>query len=322
MRLDRRGVVVGLAAAVASPAVRAADWPAGRQIRIVVPFPPAGATDVIGRLLAQKFGELWKSNVIVENKAGAGGNIGTEQVARAEPNGDTILLVSVGMATNPYLYTNLSYRPVEDFAPVALVALVPNMLIAGKHTPFNTVQELIDYGRGNPGKLSYGSSGIGTSVHLSGELFQKLTGVSMVHVPYRGTALAIQDMIGGRLDVIFDNITASLPQARAGTVKALGITTGKRSPLAPELAPINETVPGFDVTSWFALFVPRATPPAIIDRINADTRVALDDPTVKERLAALGAEQVGSTPAGLAAFLALESAKWGRLISEVGIKAQ
>jgi tripartite-type tricarboxylate transporter receptor subunit TctC len=320
---DRRSLLAGGASLLALPSIARAQsaWPAGRNIRIIVPFPPAGATDVLGRLVGERLGEYWGARVLIENKAGAGGNIGTEQAARSAPDGDTILIVSVGMATNPYLYTKLNYDPVKDFDPVTLIAMVPNVLVAGKHTPYNDVAGLIAYARDNPGKVTYGSSGVGTSVHLSGELFQKLTGAKMQHVPYRGTALAMQDLMGGRIDIIFDNITAAMPQVNAGTVKALGITTAKRSPNAPNLVPVNDTLPGFDVTSWFAFFVPKGTPPAIIDRLQADTRRALAEPTVREKVAALGAEAVGSSPADLAAFLKAEGDKWGKLITEVGIKA-
>jgi tripartite-type tricarboxylate transporter receptor subunit TctC len=325
-RISRRTFVSAVGAgavSLAAPSVLRAQsaWPAGRQIKIIVPFPPAGATDVLGRLMAERFGEYWGARVIIENKPGAGGNIGTEQAAKSAPDGDTILIVSVGMATNPYLYNNLTYDPVKDFEPVSLVAMVPNILIAGLHTPYNSVKEFVDFAKANPGKVTYGSSGVGTSVHLSGELFQKLVGTKMQHVPYRGTAMAIQDMIAGQIDVIFDNITASLPQARGGKVKALGITTAKRSAFAQDLAPIAETVPGFDVTSWFGFFAPKGTPRAIIDRINADTKRALAEQPIKDRLAALGAEAVGSSPEDLGAFLKSEGDKWGKLIQEVGIKA-
>jgi tripartite-type tricarboxylate transporter receptor subunit TctC len=322
-RPDRRLLIGGMAAAVAMPAiVRAqASWPQGRTIKITVPFPPAGATDVLGRLMAERFGAYWGARVVVENKPGAGGNIGVEQVARSAPDGDNILIVSVGMATNPYLYDSLTYDPVRDFDPVTLVAMVPNILIAGKNTPFNTVKELVDFARANPGKLTYGSSGVGTSLHLSGELFKKMTGTNIQHVPYRGAALAIQDMLAGQIDLIFDNITSALPQARGGTVKGLGITTAKRSAAAPELQPIAEVVPGFDVTSWFSFFVPKGTPPAVIARINADTKRALAEPEVQAKMAALAAEGVGSSPQELATFLASESERWGRLIREVGAKA-
>jgi tripartite-type tricarboxylate transporter receptor subunit TctC len=201
-----------------------------------------------------------------------------------------------------------------------MVALVPNLLVVSNQLPVKSVAELVAYAKANPGKLSYGSSGVGTSVHLSGELFQKLTGTKMVHVPYRGTAQATQDLIAGRIDLIFDNITQALPHARAGSIRGLGITTAKRSVSAPEFAPIADTVPGFDVSSWFALFAPAKTPQAVIDKVQADAKAALADPTVRARMDALAAEPVGNSPAELGAFLQAEMKKWGDLIKEVGVK--
>jgi tripartite-type tricarboxylate transporter receptor subunit TctC len=321
--VDRRRFVASTAALIAAPSVVTAQsaWPAGRNIRIVVPFPPAGATDVLGRIMAERFGEYWGARVVVENKPGAGGNIGAEQVARSAPDGDSILIFSVGMATNPHLYQNMTYDPIKDFDPISLIAMVPNILIAGKHTPYNTVQEFVAFAKANPGKITYGSSGIGTSLHLAGELFQKMTGAKMQHVPYRGAALAIQDLLAGQIDVVLDNITSALPQARAGAVKGLAITTAKRSQFAPELQPLADVVPGFDVTSWFAFFAPKGTPRPIIDRIGADVRRALAEPAVKEKMASLAADSVGSTPEELGALLRSESEKWGTLIRDAGIKA-
>ena len=323
--IDRRSLLAALGAgAIAAPgsAFAQAAWPQGRTIKLVVPFPPAGATDVLGRLVADKLGQSWGINFVVENRAGAGGNIGTDAVAKAEPNGDTLLIVSVGMATNQYLYPKLNYDPVKDLAPITMVALVLNLLVVNKDLPVKSVADLIAYAKANPGKLSYGSSGIGTSVHLSGEYFQKLTGTKMVHVPYRGTAQATQDLIGGRIDLIFDNITQALPHVRAGSIRGLGITTAKRSAAAPEFAPIAETVPGFDVSSWFALFAPAKTPQAIIDKIQADTKAGLADPALRAKMDQLAAEPVGGTPAELAAFLQGEMTKWGGLIKEIGIKVE
>ncbi len=322
--MDRRSFSTALAASLALPGVARAQsgWPQGRNMRLIVPFAAGGATDIIARIMADKLGQMWNCSIIVDNKGGAGGNIGTEAAARAEPNGENFLLVSVGLATNPYLYPKLGYDPVGDFAPVSLVAMVPNMLVAGKHLPVNTVAELIAYGKANPGKLTYASSGVGTSIHLSGELFKKLTGVEMTHVPYRGSAPAIQDIMGGRVDVMFDNITSSLAQVRGGALKGLAITTAKRSPFAPELPPVADAVPGYDVSSWFALFAPKKTPQEMVTRMAADTKTALIDPVVKSRLDALAAESVGSTPAELAAFLAKESETWGKLIRDQGIRAE
>lgn len=324
-RLTRRAVTGALAAtAFGAPATLRAQgtaFPGGRNVKLVVPFPPAGATDIIGRLWAEKIGQIWGTNIVIENKPGAGGNIGTEQVAKGEQDGTQLLIVSVGMATNQYLYPRLTYDPVADFKPVSLLALVPNLLVAGKHLPANTVAELITYAKANPGKISFGSSGVGTSVHLSGELFKRMTGTDMVHVPYRGTAPATQDLIGGRIELIFDNITQAVTHVRAGSIKALGITTAKRSPVAPEFAPIAETVPGFDVSSWFAIFAPKGTPDAVIAKLHADTRTVMADPQVRERMATLGAEIVASTPAELAGFLKSEMDKWGALIRDAKITA-
>jgi tripartite-type tricarboxylate transporter receptor subunit TctC len=200
--------------------------------------------------------------------------------------------------------------------------MVPNMLIAGKHLPVNNVAELVAYGKANPGKLTFASSGVGTSIHLSGELFKKLTGVQMTHVPYRGSSPAIQDIMGGRVDIMFDNITSSLQQVRGGTLKGLAITTAKRSPFAPELPPVNDAVQGFDVSSWFALFAPAKTPAAMIEKMAADTKIALADAGVKSKLDALAAESVGSTPKELGDFVARESDIWGKLIREQKIAAE
>lgn len=324
MTIDRRALLGGLGASLALPQLGLAqsNWPQGRTLKLIVPFPPAGATDVLARLVAEKLGQGWGTNIVVENKPGAGGNIGTDAVAKAEPNGDTFLIASVGMATNQYLYAKLNYDPVKDFAPITMIALVPNLLIVNNQLPVKNTAELIAYAKANPGKLTYGSSGIGTSVHLSGELFQKLTGTKMVHVPYRGTAQATQDLIGGRIDLIFDNITQALPHVRAGSIRGFGITTVKRAPTAPDFAPIAETVPGFDVSSWFALFAPAKTPPTVIEKIYMDTKAGLTDPVLRGKMDALAAEPVGNTPAELGAFLQSEMKKWGELIREVGAKAE
>ena len=241
--MDRRRFGLGLAglaagSALAGPAGAQSGWPSAGTLRLVVPFPPAGATDVIGRILAEKLSAAWGNSIVIENKGGAGGNIGTDAVAKAAPDGNTMLIVSVGMATNPYLYKSLPYDPVKDFEPVTLLCMVPNILIVPPNHPATTVAEFVALAKKEPGKFTFGSSGIGTSVHLSGELFNKLTGAKMVHVPYKGTAAAKNDLMAGRIDAIFDNITAAMPQARGGQVKALGITTAKRSSLAAARSPL------------------------------------------------------------------------------------
>ncbi|WID95295.1 tripartite tricarboxylate transporter substrate binding protein [Bosea vestrisii] len=322
--LDRRTLLGGIGSTLALPAASYAQgaWPQGRTPKLVVPFTPGGATDILGRLVADKVGQALGATFVVENRPGAGGNIGVEAVARAEPSGDTLLIVSVGLVANPALYAKVNYDPLTDFAPITMVALVPNLLVISPSLKVKDTAELIAYGKANPGKLTYASSGVGTSIHLAGELFQKLTGIKMVHVPYRGSAQAMQDLIGGRVDLMFDNITAALPQVRAGTVRGFGVTTAQRAPTASEFAPINDLVPGFDVSSWFALFAPAKTPQAIIDRLQAETKAAIADPVVRGKMDQLAAQPVGNTPTELAAFVRAEQAKWVGLIREVGIKAE
>lgn len=322
--IDRRAVLGGLASAAAFPVAGRAQtvWPQGRTIRMVIPFAAAGATDILGRLMADRLGAKWGATFVVENKGGAGGNIGTDIVAKSAPDGNTMLVVSVGMATNPFLYEKLSYDPAKDFAPATLIAMVPNILVVTKNAPFNSVAELVAYAKANPGKVTFASAGTGTSIHLSGELFQQLTGTKMVHVPYKGAGQAKTDLISGQVDIMFDNIASSLPLARSGQVKAFGITTAKKSIYAPELEPIAATVPGFDVSSWFSIFVPAGTPKPMLDRIAADVRAALEEPAVKEKMAGLAAEPVGSSPEELGKLLAAETDKWGKVIKALGIKAE
>jgi tripartite-type tricarboxylate transporter receptor subunit TctC len=320
---DRRSVTAGLLlAGFGAPLAFADTFPQGRTIRMVVPFPPGGATDVIGRIMADKIGQIWGQTIIVDNKPGAGGNIGVSAVARSEPNGDTFLLASVGIVTNPFLYSKLTYDPAKDFVPVSLVAMVPNLLVVGNHHPFKTVAELIAYAKQNPGKLKYGSSGVGTSVHLCGELFQKMTGTVMTHVPYKGTAQATQDLIGGHIDLIFDNISQILPHAKAGNVRALAITTAKPSPVTPEFVPLAETVPGFDVSAWFALFAPAKVPAPVLEAYAKAAQLAAQDPAVRQRLEATGAIVVGSSPEELGHFTVQETKIWGDLIKSTGIKIE
>jgi tripartite-type tricarboxylate transporter receptor subunit TctC len=299
----------------------AADsWPA-RHVRIIVPFVPGGATDVIARVIGNRLSQAWGQQVVVENRGGAGANIGAQAAAQSDPDGYTLYITSVPHATNRFLYSSLGYDPVDDFAPVTLICTQSNIMVVPNSSPARSVFEFIAHAKSNPGKISYGSGGIGTSVHLCGELFKRRAGIEMTHVPYRGAAPALQDVIAGRLDVIFDNITASLPQVQNGTVRGLAVTAARRVAAAPELPTIAEAgVPGFDVSTWFALFVPAKTPHAILDRINADAVAALGHPMVKERLEQFGATLVGSTPQELAAFLKAEMDRWGPVIREAKIK--
>ena len=295
-------------------------WPT-RHVRLIVPFVPGGATDVIARVIGNRLSEAWGQQVVVENRGGAGANIGAQVAAGSDPDGYMLYITSVPHATNRFLYPSLNYDPIADFAPVTLICTQSNIMVVPNSSPAKSVREFVAYAKANAGKISYGSSGIGTSVHLSGELFKRMAGIEMTHVPYRGAAPALQDVIAGRLDLIFDNITASLPHVRNGAARGLAVTAAKRVPAAPDLPTIAEAgVPGFDVSTWFAFFVPAKTPPAIIKKINEDVVAALGHSMVKERLEQLGATLVGSTPQELAAFLKSEMDKWGPVIREAKIK--
>src|SRR5471030_1161686 len=302
--LNRRHFVGLATAAVTAPWIvssrRAlgADWPA-RPVRVVVPFTPGGSTDITARLVSNRLQEVWGQSVVIENKPGAGGNIAGDMVAHSDPDGYTIFIVGPGMATNQFLYPSLTYDPVGDFAPVTMLITQPNMMCVPNSSPAKSVSEFIAYCNENRGKVTYASSGNGTTLHLSGELFKRMAKVEMTHIPYRGGAPAINDLIPGRVDVIFDNMPSILSHVRGGSLRGLAVTTKDRVGVVPEIPTIAETVPGFDVFSWFGFFVPAKTPPDVIAKINADTNAALVYPAVKSRFEDLGAVPKGSTPAQL-----------------------
>src|SRR5258708_29205342 len=304
--LNRRRFVGLAAAAIAAPSILAsralsANWPL-RSVRIVVPFPPGGSSDMTARLIGTRLQEVWGQSVVIENKPGAGGNIATDMVAHSDPDGYTILIVGPGLATNQFLYPQLSYDPVADFAPVTLLITQPNMMCVPNSSPAKSVQEFIAYCNDNKGKVTYASSGNGTTLHLSGELFKRLAKVEMTHIPYRGGAPAINDLIPGRVDVIFDNMPSILQHVKGGSLRALAVTTRERVAVVPDIPTIAESgVPGFDVFSWFGFFVPAKTPPDVVAKINADTNAALVHPAVTIRFEELGANPKGSTRAALAA---------------------
>jgi tripartite-type tricarboxylate transporter receptor subunit TctC len=299
-----------------------ADWPV-RPVRVVVPFTPGGSTDITARLVSNRLQEVWGQSVVVENKPGAGGNIAAEMVAHSDPDGYTIFIAGPGMATNQFLYPSLSYDPVGDFAPVTMLITQPNLMCVPNTSPAKSVQEFIAYCHANEGKVTYASSGIGTTLHLSGELFKRLAKVEMTHVPYRGGAPAINDLIPGRVDVAFDNMPSILPHVKAGSLRGLAVTTRERVRAVPDIPTIAESgLPGFDVFSWFAFWVPVRTPPDVVARINADTNAALAHASVKPRFEELGADPKGSTQAELAAFLKSEIDKWGPLIQEAKLRVE
>jgi tripartite-type tricarboxylate transporter receptor subunit TctC len=322
--------IIGLASSVlAAPAVlkvtRAfgADYPT-RPVHVVVPFPPGGSTDTTARIVGAQLSAIWNGQpVVIDNRGGAGGNIATDLVAKSAPDGYTILIVGPGMATNQFLYANLTYDPVNDFAPVSQLINQPNIMTVPNSSPAKTVREFIDYvnSPAKKGNATYGSSGVGTTLHLSGELFKYLTHVEMTHVPYKGGGPAINDLIPGRIDVTFDNAPSILPHIQAGEVRGIAVTTKDRVKVVPQYPTINETVPGFDVSSWFGFFVPVKTPAEIVAKINSATVAAIKSEAVSSKLTALGADPQSSTPEELAAFLQSEIRKWGPVIKNAGITA-
>ncbi len=324
--LNRRRFVGLAAAAAAVPAIlpsraAGADWPV-KPVRVVVPFTPGGSTDITARLVSNRLQEVWGQLVVVENKPGAGGNIAADMVAHSDPDGYTIFIVGPGMATNQFLYPSLSYDSVADFAPVTMLITQPNLMCVPNSSPAKSVKEFIAYCNDNRGKVTYASSGNGTTLHLCGELFKRLANVEMTHIPYRGGAPAINDLIPGRVDVIFDNMPSILQHVKGGSLRGLAVSTKERVAVVPDIPAIAETVPGFDVFSWFGFFVPARTPQDVIAKINADTNAALAYAPVKSRFEELGANPKGSTPAQLAAFLKSEIDKWGPVIREAKIRVE
>src|SRR5687768_17390149 len=293
-----------------------------KPVRLVVGFPPGGPTDIIGRLVGTKLTEYFKEQVIVDNRPGAGGNIAADYVAKAAPNGYTVLLTHPAThAISPALYSKLPFDEVRDFAPVSQLVTVPNILVIHPSLPARNVRELVALAKKNPGAINFASGGSGTGGHLSGELFKTMAGIDMVHVPYRGGAPAITDLVAGQVQVMIDNMQALLPYVRSGRLRALAVTPSARVPVVPELPTIAESgVPGYDVSSWFGLVVPAGTPQAVIDRLHADSVKAVRAPDVAARFADLGATPVGSTPEEFRMFIATEIAKWGPVVKASGAR--
>jgi tripartite-type tricarboxylate transporter receptor subunit TctC len=298
-----------------------APWPS-RPIHFVVPYPAGGPLDTVARLTAQKVSADLGQPIVVENKPGAGGNIGAEFVARSAPDGYTLLLGAVAThAINPTLYPAIPYDAERDFVPVTQLASTPNVLTVNPSLPVHTVREFIDYAKAHPGTLNFGSGSTGSAGHLAGELFKRMAGIEMTHVPYKGAAPAMQDLIAGQVQLMFDNLASALTQIKAGKVRALAVTTAKRTPLAPDLPTIAESgLPGFDINTWFGLFVPAKTPPAIVQRLHDEFVKALALPDVREKMLALGAEPVRSTPAQFAAYVKSEAGKYAKLVQASGAK--
>jgi tripartite-type tricarboxylate transporter receptor subunit TctC len=309
-----------LAAALATSAARAQTYPT-HPIKFVVPYPAGGAADILARVVGQKLADRLGQPVVIDNRPGAGTAIGTDLVAKAPPDGYTILMGTVSShAINPALNTNVGYDPVKDFAPISLVASLPFILDVHPSVPATSVAELIALAKAQPGKLNFASAGNGTSNHLAGELIKQMAGVDIVHVPYRGSAPALSDVIAGQVTMMFDLTITSLPQIEAKQVRALAITTPKRSQLAPDLPTVAESgLPGYAVDAWFGVFAPAGTPKPVVDRLNAETVAAMKLPDVRERLASQGAEPLTSTPGEFADYVKTEAAKWAKLVRDSGM---
>lgn len=326
-RLRRRNVLVAGAAASLAPAswVHAATWPI-RPCRIVVPFAAGGTTDILARAIAPELSRAFGQQFIVDNKPGAGGNVGADQVAKSPADGYTLLMGTVGThAINQSLYPKMPFDPIKDFSPITLVAGVPNLLVINpaKASAANiqSVADLIGYAKANPGKLNMASAGNGTSIHLAGELFKTMTGTYMVHFPYRGSGPALLDLVGGTMDVMFDNLPSALQQVRGGKLKALAVTSAKPSAALPDVPTIAESgVPGYEATSWFGLLAPAGTPVDIINNVQQESAKAMNGPAFKERLLAQGALPGGIAPIEFAAFIAAETKKWAEVVKVSGAK--
>ena len=324
--MNRRSVLqfaAGAAAVSVLPPALAQAWPA-RQVRFVVPFPAGGATDIYARALAQKLGDALGQSVVVDNKPGAGGTIGSELVAKSAPDGYTILMASISThSIGPALNPKLPYDPVKDFTPIIHLADATNVLLVSPGLPVNNVRELITYAKANPGKLNYGSSGVGTISHLAGEQFKMATGTFIVLIPYKGTGLVIPDLIAGQINMIFDNVASALPHIRSGKVKVLGLSQLKRSTLLPDIPTIDESgVKGFESSSYFGVFAPPGTPQPVVQRLNAEINKILLTADFRERLASLGGEPAGGRPEDLTRLIVKERTKYAEIIKRAGIKPE
>ncbi len=299
----------------------AIDYPT-RAVRVVVGFPAGGSADIVARIVAQALTERTGQSFYVDNKPGAGSNLGAETVVRSDPDGYTLMAESVSNAINPTLYKKLNFDQQKDLVPVASIDVAPNVMDVNLDVPAKTIPEFIAYAKANPGKITMGSGGIGSSPHVAGELFKMMTGVDMLHVPYRGVAPATTDLLGGRIQVLFDTLPAAIANIRAGKIRALAVTSKKRSEALPDLPAINEFVPGYEADSFHGISVPKGTPRDIVIKLNADINAVLADPKVKARLADLGGEVFTGTPEDYGRYLASEIARWGKVIKFSGAKAE
>jgi tripartite-type tricarboxylate transporter receptor subunit TctC len=315
-----RNLLAGLVLAALCGTAAAQNYPA-KTVRMVVGYPPGGPTDVIARLVSQKLTQALGQQVIVDNRPGASGMIGAELTVRAAPDGYTLLMVPVTYAVTPSLFAKMTYDVEKDLAPVAQVAAAPFILVVHPTLPVKTVKDLITLDRRNPGQINFASASTGGMPHLAGELFNSMTGTKLVHIPYKGAAPATTDLISGQVTLMFNNMLSAMPQVKAGRLRAVAVTSTKRSAAAPELPTIAETVPGYEASGWYGAFAPAATPRDIINRLNTEMNRAMKMPDVIQRLAGDGVEAVGTTPEQFAAYLKQEVAKWGKVVKASGAKA-
>ncbi|QRQ85129.1 tripartite tricarboxylate transporter substrate binding protein [Cupriavidus oxalaticus] len=316
-----RAAMAGVLAATALGAAAQAPYPAQKPITMVVPFAPGGGNDILARAIAPKMSQLLGQTIVIENKPGAGGNLGADYVAHAAPDGYTLVIASSQITMNPFLGMKVPFQVERDFEPVGLIASVPIMLVANPAQPFRTLQEFIQYTRANPGKLSYSSPGPGTPQHLAGEVFAKLNKTELLHVPYRGTGPSITDLMGGQVQISFATFASSIQFVRAGKLRALGIAGKKRSALMPDLPTFAEAgIAGYDAELWYSLLAPARTPKAVVDKVNAALVAALKSPDVAGQLAKQGFEPQASTPAELKAYIGKEMSRWQRVIQDNDIK--
>jgi tripartite-type tricarboxylate transporter receptor subunit TctC len=311
-----------LAAALCAPgSALALDYPT-RPVRLIVPFPPGGAADISGRLMAQWLSDRLGQPFVVENRPGAGSNLGTEAVVTARPDGYTLLQINAGNAINATLYKSLGFNFIRDIVPVGSLVRAPHVMFVTPSFPPKTVAELIAYAKANPGQVSYASAGTGNANHISAEMFKMMTGIDMLHVPYRGGAPALIDLVGGRVQVMFADTLTAGEQLKGGLIRALAVATAQRSPVLPDVPPISDTVPGFDASSWWGIGAPRGTPEEVVGKLNTEINAGLADPKLRARFAEMGALILGGAPADFAKLIADETAKWGKVVEFAGAKVE
>jgi len=316
-----RRIAPALAALLASGAL-AQSFPT-KPVHVVVAFPPGGGTDIVARLIGPRLAEIWGQQVIVDNRAGASGTIGTEFAARSAADGTTLFLGTLGnLAVNQHLYPKMAVDPLRDFTPVTQVVAVHFVMVANPSVPAKNVADLIALAKSQPGKINYSSSGPGGAPHLAGELFKSMAGVDIVHIPYKGSAPSFQDLLGGRVSFTCDSLVQALPYIRDKRLVALAVLGASRTPLLPDVPTVGETLPGYELTNWFGLVAPAATPGAVVSKVHADVARVLKDPAIAEKLSGMGATAIGNTPAEFGAIMKADSEKWGRLIREAHIKAE